>query len=104
MEEMDTSYFCEFLKQNGISEHVVAVFREEDISGIVFTDLTEEDLKDMNLKIGDCKRLMRLQGEHRPKPTQVGYAHYGYYHYLCCLRQECGLLYLHGPHLYPNFV
>ena len=103
MEEMDTSYFCEFLKQNGISEHVVAVFREEDISGIVFTDLTEEDLNDMNLKKGGIKRLLRLQEKYRPG-TQVSHAHYGYYHYLCCLRQKCGLSYLHKAHLYPNLV
>ena len=103
MEEMDTSYFCEFLKQNGISEHVVAVFREEDISGIVFPDLTKEDLKQMGLKMGDKKLLLQLQEKHMPEKTLVSHAHYSYYHYLFSLRQMWPLVPTWGP-LYPNLV
>ena len=80
---MDTSYFCEFLKQNGISNDVIAVFREEEISGTVFTDLTKEDLKEMGLNMGDRKRVLQLQEKHMPETTLVSHTHYmhGYCHY-----------------------
>ena len=77
---MDTSYFCEFLKQNGISDDVIAVFRREDISGTVFPDLTKEDLKEMGLNMGDRKLLLQLQEKHMPETTLVSHTHYGYYH------------------------
>ena len=101
MEEMDTDYFCEFLRQNGIKDSVIAVFREEEISGSVFPHLTKEDLEYMDLKMGDRKLLLQLQEKHVPEKTLVSHAHHGYYHYWCCLRQECGLSYLHGPTYTP---
>ena len=72
---MDTDYFCKFLEQNRISDDAIAVFRKENVSGTVFPDLAEGDLKDMGLKMGDRKLLLQLQGKHIPKRTQVSHAH-----------------------------
>ena len=74
MEEMNTDYFCEYLKQNGISERVIAVFRGEQVCGEIFPDLTEGDLREMGLNIGDRKVLLHLQRKLIPEKTQVSHA------------------------------
>ena len=72
---MDTSYFCKFLEQNGFGDDAIGVFRKEQVTGTVFPDLTEEDLKEMGLKMGERKRLLQLQGKQIPKTAQVSHAH-----------------------------
>jgi hypothetical protein len=51
----------------GISDGVVKVLEEEDISGADFLDLTQEDLEKMRLRIkmGQVKKLLRLQNQCR---------------------------------------
>ena len=51
----------------GISNGVVKVLEEEDISGADFLDLTQEDLEKMRLRIkmGQVKKLLRLQDQCR---------------------------------------
>ena len=57
--------FCKWLRDQEFSEAVVKSFEEEDIGGLAFLDLTEDDLKEMRLKKGPLKDLLRLQKEHK---------------------------------------
>ena len=72
---MDTNYFCKFLEQNGFSDDVIGVFKEEKVSGAVFPGLSMDDLKDMRLKMGDRKLLLQLQEKHMPETTRVSHPH-----------------------------
>ena len=55
------------LHTSGISDGVVKVLEEEDISGADFIDLTQKDLEKMRLRIkmGQVKKLLRLQDQCR---------------------------------------
>ena len=63
--------FCEWLKKQNFSDAAVKAFEEEEIDGPAFLDLAEHDFKEMGLKKGAIKNLLRLQKEHKPDQTQV---------------------------------
>lgn len=50
--------FDEWLERHGLGRHA-ALFAENDIGFDVVADLTEDDLRELGLSIGDRKRLMR---------------------------------------------
>jgi hypothetical protein len=67
VENLNTQELCQMLHTCGISDGVVKVLEEEDISGADFLDLTQEDLEKMRLRIkmGQVKKLLRLQNQCR---------------------------------------
>ena len=72
MEELDDPQkFCEWLKDHKFSDAVVTAFADEEITGLAFLDLTEQDLEDMKLKKGPIKNLLRIQQNYRSNETQV---------------------------------
>ena len=75
--------FCEWLKKQKVGdlEVVVKAFGEEQIGGPAFLDLTEQDFKEMGLKIGHRKDLLRLQKEHKPDQTEVSENNYDLFDY-----------------------
>ena len=72
---MDINYFCKYLEQNGFNDDIIGRFRNQRISARVFPDLTEEDLREMGLTIGERKLILQLQGKNIPKTTQVSHTH-----------------------------
>ena len=69
MEKFDTpEKLCELLKKSGISEAAIDILKEEEISGSEFLDLSEENLRDMKMKMGQIKKLKKLQQQYN-QPT-----------------------------------
>ena len=72
MDDIDTpEKLADLLKSSGISDGAIEVLKEEEISGEEFLDLSQEDLKGMNLKMGQIKKLLKLQAQYRPQAEQV---------------------------------
>ena len=72
MDDIDTpEKLADLLKSSGISDGAIEVLKEEEISGEEFLDLSLEDLRGaMNLKMGQIKKLLKLQAQYRPQaPT-----------------------------------
>ena len=72
MEDLDTpEKLCELLKKSGISEAASDILKEEEISGPEFLALSEENLRMMNVKMGQIMKLMKLQEQYKPQTTKV---------------------------------
>ena len=72
MEDLDTpEKLCELLKKSGISEAASDILKEEEISGMEFLDLSEENLKGLKVKMGQIKKLMKLQEQYNAQTTKV---------------------------------
>jgi energy-coupling factor transporter ATP-binding protein EcfA2 len=72
MDDIDTpEKLADLLKSSGISDGAIEVLKEEEISGEEFLVLSLEDLRGaMNLKMGQIKKLLKLQAQYRPQaPT-----------------------------------
>ena len=54
----------EFLSDKGFDEDVIQLLQNEKVDGEIFTDTTAQDLKDMSVKFGDRKRLLKLIQQH----------------------------------------
>lgn len=61
--DMNCTEFNEFLVKKGFHEDVVSSFYNNRICGATFSDLTEEDLKELLPVIGDRARVRRLLQE-----------------------------------------
>ena len=54
----------EFLSDKGFDEDVIQLLQNEKVDGETFTDTTAQDLKDMSVKFGDRRRLLKLIQQH----------------------------------------
>lgn len=62
--EMDVEEFCEFLVvERALHPDLKATFSENRVSGAVFLDLTEEDLKELVPVLGDRTKVRKLLQE-----------------------------------------
>jgi class 3 adenylate cyclase/predicted ATPase len=64
MSDAGTSDFDRWLHANGLGQHV-AVFAAERVDFDVLSELTDDDLRDLGLPLGDRKRLRRAIDERR---------------------------------------
>ena len=69
----DVENFCQWLEGQKFNATVVEAFKEEQVNGPAFLDLEEEDFKDMNLKKGPIKNLLRIQSKYKTSETQVSH-------------------------------
>ena len=71
-----------YIKSSGISDAAIEVLKKEEISGEEFLDLSQEDLRGINLTLGQ-KKLLKLQAQYRPQvlagEQRGAVAHYTYY-------------------------
>ena len=68
MEKFNTpEKLCELLKESGISVVTSEILKHEQISGPEFLDLSEEDLKGLRVKMGQIKKLLKLQEQYDPQ-------------------------------------
>ena len=63
----------EWLSSHGLSEYADR-FAENRIDLSVLSDLTDEDLKELGIFLGDRRRILRLIAEFAPKPEFARYA------------------------------
>ena len=57
---MNLNSFYLFLKNNNISDDIIDIIKTEEIDGESFLSLNDNDLKEMNIKIGPKKKLLNL--------------------------------------------
>src|ERR1700735_5326198 len=57
----------EWLDSHGLSEYADR-FAENRIDLSILPDLTDDDLKELGILLGDCRRILRLIAELAPKP------------------------------------
>ena len=69
--DLDETEFCQWLKEQKFKPDVVTAFEEADVDGSAFLCITEQDMKDMGLKIGPIRKLLTLQSKYKPNETQV---------------------------------
>jgi nicotinic acid phosphoribosyltransferase len=73
---LDIQQLCDFLKNSGISDAAIEVLEEEEIGGEEFLDLTEENFMKTNIKLGQVKKLLKIQAQYKPKLPQVSVQQY----------------------------
>ncbi|KFM70716.1 hypothetical protein X975_01333, partial [Stegodyphus mimosarum] len=56
----DSTSLANFLKLQGVPEDAANALKEEGVTGMTLPDITEEDLKEMNMKLGPRKRIMQI--------------------------------------------
>src|SRR5689334_21319716 len=59
-----------WLAEQGLG-HLAAAFRDNGIAPDVLRDLSDADLRELGLNLGDRKRLLRAIGALQPPPTPV---------------------------------
>ena len=59
------------LKNSGISDAAIKIIKEHEISGEEFLALSQEDLTWMNVKMGQIRKLLRLQSQYKPQAQKV---------------------------------
>ena len=70
IEDFGVEDFCDFLSSSGeLSEEAVNMFRSNRISGAVFFDLTDTDLKELLPILGDRKVVQRMIKSYQPSQT-----------------------------------
>ena len=71
LKDLDETQFCQWLKEQKFKPEVVTAFEEADVDGSAFLCITEQDMKDMGLKIGPIRKLLTLQSKYKPDQTPV---------------------------------
>ena len=61
LDTLDIQQLSDFLKNSGISDAAIEVLEEEEIGGEEFLDLTEENFMKTNIKLGQVKKLLKIQ-------------------------------------------
>ena len=69
MDACGISELCELLKNSGISDNACEILKKQEISGPLFLKLTTEELKEMNLTMGQRKKLQEIQEQNVTPPT-----------------------------------
>ena len=64
---LDIDNLSSLLKSKGISDAATEILREEEISGSEFLDLTEENLTGTKMKLGQVKKLQKVQAVQIPQ-------------------------------------
>ena len=59
-----------FLKERKFADYIGEKFEEENVDGESFLMLTGEDLSELQIKMGDKKKLLKLQKECLPEGEQ----------------------------------
>ena len=68
--QLSTEQLCVFLKEREFSDQIVSSFKENDIDGCVFSDMSDEHFKEVAPKISEHIRLNKIQ----PKADKVSKA------------------------------
>ena len=64
---LSISELCSLLKEKGLDNDVVEVFRSNKIDGAVFLDLNREDLRELGIvALGDQKKIEKIRSFQLP--------------------------------------
>ena len=62
--KLSVKELSEILSNKGFDEDVIQLLQNEKVDGEIFTVMTEQDLKDLSVKFGDRKKLLKLIQQH----------------------------------------
>ena len=66
IQEYSVDQLSDFLKVKGIGEDILTTLRENRVAGGVFLDLTESDLRELVMPLGERKALLKLINTYKP--------------------------------------